>query len=518
MVARRTVVKGALAAGATVVVPAVGLGGYVWTTSRHSNVGQVEYIRRLPIPPLADVRAIDGRWRFDLELQHGVTDLLPGKEAATWGINGPHLGPTVRVHRGWKLSPRVINALPEATTLHWHGMKLPARADGGPHSLIQPHGTWSPTWEVDQPAATLWYHPHPHGATKDHVYRGVAGLVYVDEPEVSSGLPEIYGVDDVPVILQDVNLTDDGELDHEGIGFGGLDVVGLLGSHILANGIVGAILPVGTERIRLRVLNASNARVYNLAVSDGRPFHLVGTDVGLLPHPIELDHLQLSPGERAGLVVEVRPRERLRLMSEPPDLGANQPIGRLAGGDDRFELLELRAADKLRPSPPVPRTLPGAGPVPNPVAGHPERKFVLGDFLINGQVMDPGRVDAVVPAGTSEIWKVLNDQEIPHNWHIHNAAFEVLSAGGRETATHHVGHKDTVFVAPYTEVVLRVAFGQHSSDRFPYMFHCHLLAHEDAGMMGQFLLVDAATAATLDTGDVPLPLDPPSVDEHGHVH
>nr|WP_199561857.1 multicopper oxidase domain-containing protein [Micromonospora deserti] len=305
-------------------LPAAGMAGYVWSTAYRSNVGQVSFDRPLAIPPLArGVRDAHGRLRVDLRLQTGQTELLPGKRADTWGVNGSYLGPTVRVSRGDTLAPVVRNELPEATTLHWHGMELPAEFDGGPHRMIQPGAVWQPAWRVDQPAATLWFHPHPHGRAKEHVYRGVAGLLYVDDGAAEGLLPSEYGVDDIPLIVQDKDFTPEGRLDHANIAFGGFAVTGLLGSEILVNGVWGPVLDVRTERVRLRVLNASNARIYDLVLGGGRDFHVVAGDNGLLPAPVRVDHLRLSPGERAELLVELRPGERVRLRSRPPELGAN---------------------------------------------------------------------------------------------------------------------------------------------------------------------------------------------------
>ncbi|GAA3786339.1 multicopper oxidase family protein [Micromonospora maritima] len=508
---RRALLRGTAVVGATVGLPAAGLAGYVWTTTRRSNVGRVSFDRPLAIPPLAaGVRGADGRLRVDLRLQSGRTELLPGRQADTWGVNGSHLGPTVRVSRGDVLAPRVRNDLPEATTLHWHGMELPAECDGGPHQMIRPGALWQPAWRVDQPAATLWYHPHPHGRTKEHVYRGVAGLLYVDDGAADGLLPDDYGVDDIPVIVQDRNFTRQGRLDEDGIAFGGLSVTGLLGSEILVNGVWGPVLGVRTELVRLRVLNASNARIYDFVLDHGRGFHVVAGDNGLLPAPVPVDHLRLSPGERAELLVELRPDERVRLRSRPPDLDADLAVDRLAGGADEFDILELRAAPSLRPAPPLPVALPAPPRLAPPLAGRRERVLRFGDFLIDGRTMDLSRIDAVVPLGSTEIWRLRNDVGTPHNFHIHNAAFEVLDVAGRPPGAAWRGRKDTVYVPPDTEVRLLVQFGAYPSPTWPFMFHCHLLAHEDAGMMGQFVLVPPGTDPTV--------VAPPPVADHNAPH
>jgi Multicopper oxidase len=168
---------GALIAGTASVV------GLMYPAAKTSTVGKQRFANELRIPPLLAPRTdAAGRKVFDLALQRGRSELLPGKPTETWGINGAYLGPTLRAARGDRVLMRVRNALPAAmTTVHWHGMHLPAAADGGPHQRIEPGGTWSPSWTIDQPATTLWYHPHLDRATEDHVYRGLAGLVILDD-------------------------------------------------------------------------------------------------------------------------------------------------------------------------------------------------------------------------------------------------------------------------------------------------------------------------------------------------
>jgi FtsP/CotA-like multicopper oxidase with cupredoxin domain len=432
MPTRRTLLKWSAVAAATTLIPAGGLAGYVWSTAAVSNVGRVRFARPLAIPPLAGSRrTAAGTREFPLRLAEGHSELLPGHRATTWGVNGPHLGPTLRIGRGEVMSPTVTNDLPESTTLHWHGMELPAEADGGPHQMISPGQEWRPSWRVDQPAATLWYHPHPHGRTKEHVYRGVAGMLLVDDPDADlTGVPRDYGIDDIPLVIQDKNFTEDGQLDLDGIAFGGINITGLLGREILVNGTWGPYLEVRAERTRLRILNASNARVYDLAFEDGRRFAVIAGDCGLLPAPAETARLLLSPGERAEIVVEMTPGETVRLRSLAPELSGNPLYDRLAGGADEFEILEVRAAEQLRPSPPLPARLPAAPDIPDPESGREPRLFRLGHFLIDGDAMDMDHIDAVVRIGSSEIWEVRNGVGVPHNFHIHNAAFEILDIDG----------------------------------------------------------------------------------------
>jgi FtsP/CotA-like multicopper oxidase with cupredoxin domain len=475
-------------AGLLLVVGATAVGAWLYSRARVDTVGELGFDQGLHIPPLLEPQ-VDGEGRkvFDLRLQAGTTELLPGRETATWGANGSYLGPTVRADRGDRVVMKVANGLAEPTTLHWHGMHLPAHADGGPHQMVEPSKTWSPTWTIDQPAATLWYHPHLHGRTADHVYRGLAGLFLVDDDEAVR-LPDDYGVDDIPVIVQDKRLEDDGSLD---TGERFLSTVGLLGDQILINGTYAPHLDITRELTRLRVLNASNGRVYNLQFDDDREFFLVGTDGGLLEAPIPLREVQVSPGERVEIVVRLRAGDTTVLRSEEPDIGLDFVQGRFSGADDRFDLMELRAADDLVASPNLPEQLV-TPELPDPDLSVATRTFDLqGRSRINGQKLDMGRIDTVVTVGTTEIWEVTNRSGNPHNFHIHDVQFRVLSLADDPTEAPLKGPKDTVFIPPGDTARLVVRFADYTSDTTPYMYHCHILTHEDAGMMGQFTVVEA---------------------------
>lgn len=482
--ARRLLLLSGLAA--VLLIGAVIVGAWMYSQARVDTVGDLAFDQPLQIPPILEPETDGDRKVFDLELQEGTSELLPGTETTTWGANGAHLGPTLRASRGEDVVVNVANGLSEETTLHWHGMHLPAKADGGPHQMIQPAETWSPNWTIDQPAATLWYHPHPHGETADHVYRGLAGLFLLDDDN-EVDLPDDYGVDDIPVILQDKRFNDDGSLDTDAPFF---STVGQLGDEILVNGTHAPYLDVERELVRLRVLNASNGRVYNLGFDDDRPFELIGTDGGLLDEPTSLRRVQVSPGERVEIVVRVVPGERTVLRSNAPDLGLDFVQRRFSGGDDRFDLVELRAADELTASPPVPDRLSSAER-PDPEDAVTTRTFELsGRSRINGRKMDMNRIDTVVTVDTTEIWEITNGSGNPHNFHIHDVQFQILDVDGDPPPPHLTGPKDTVFIPPRRTVRVALRFADHTDPDVPYMYHCHILVHEDAGMMGQFTVVD----------------------------
>ncbi len=453
-----------------------------------SNVGEIDFENPLTIPPMLEPE-IDahGRSVYDLELQTGTTEFFAGSATNTWGANGSSLGPTLRATRGDVVRLQVRNSLPEPTTLHWHGMHLPAVADGGPHSIIEPGATWDPEWTIDQPESTLWYHPHPHGATDAHVYRGLAGMFIIDDA-TEPGLPDTYGLDDIPLIIEDKKFTDDRQLDESD---GLFAPIGRLGDRIVVNGTLDPHYVVTTDRVRLRLLNASTARTYAFGFDGDRPFRLVGTDSGLLEQPPTLDRIQLSPGERAEIVVTFQPTEQAILRSYPPDLDAGWWNDHWSGGRDSFDIVEFRADTTLTPRPPVPGTLHIDTSDDIAITAHePVRRFELAGVSINDRTMDMQRIDFAVEVDTNEIWEIHNPTGTPHNFHVHDTRFKVLDVDDCPPPPALSGWKDTIAVLPGQSIQFALRFTDYTDPTTPYMFHCHLLVHEDRGMMGQFAVIE----------------------------
>jgi FtsP/CotA-like multicopper oxidase with cupredoxin domain len=442
----------------------------------------------LAIPPLLEPRIdADGVKEFILTAREGRTEFAPGRSTPSWGFNGSYLGPTLRANRGDTVRVLVENELGHTTTVHWHGMKLPGAMDGGPHQPIRPGRIWTPQWSIDQPAATLWYHPHTHQLTADHVYRGLAGLFIIDDDVTPSELPAEYGVNDIPLIVQDKSFGSGGRLRRRRP-FG--SILGHLGDVIVVNGTVSPYADVRHDRIRLRVLNASNGRVYRFHFEDHREFLMIASDSGLLEAPVPLRSHQLSPGERAEYVVTLSAGETLRLQSSDPHLDMGFPMEQMNGGDDRFDILELRADAELTPVPPVPGQLASIERLSERSAVR-TRRFELDEFSrINRRTMNMDRIDAEVRLGDVEIWEVANLSDTFHNFHIHLVHFQILDIDGQAPPPEQRGWKDTVQVLPGSEVRVIARFDRRAEEGTPFMFHCHILAHEDAGMMGQFTVTE----------------------------
>ena len=465
----------------------VGIGIGAWFTVSYFNmaintIGEVDFDRELDIPPLAESSVEDGVRTFDLTMQTGETDLGQDSMTPTWGINGPHLAPTLRAERGEHVQIKLTNDLDQTSTLHWHGMHLPAEMDGGPHQMVAPGETWTPDWLIDQPAASLWYHPHLHGETATHVYRGLAGVFILDDAdEAALALPRNYGVDDIPLIVQDRTFNDDGTLDTSS---SVMQSAGITGDTVLVNGTPGPYFDVTTTTVRLRILNGSNTRPYNFAFEGNRTFSLIGTDGGLLEAPIELSAIQLSAGERAEIVVAFEPGEQVRLQSGPSDTG-----DRLAGGADHLDIIQFRVADQLGGLTRIPSQLVDV-PRINESSAARTRDFDLSGFSINGRTMSMSRIDDVITLGDTEIWNVTNIDGQTHNFHVHDVQFQILDIDGREPPPHLRGWKDTVWLPQGQRIRLIMTFTDYASDEWPYMYHCHTLRHEDQGMMGQFIVVE----------------------------
>lgn len=496
-ISRRTFFRGTvLAFGAAALAPVLS----ACSTTRQAEPRGYDVQRRaLPIPPLDEGELIDGVRTFSLTTQPGRAELIAGTTTNTWGFNGDHMGPTLRMRDGDDIRVRITNELDEMTTIHWHGMKLPAWADGGPHSPIEPGESWEPAWTVAQPAATLWYHPHPHQRTALHCYRGLAGMLITDD-DISESLdvPRDYGVDDIPVVITDQKFTEDGQLD-ETVD----DTLGLMGDTPLVNGVANVRLDAHARRLRLRVLNGAGMRFYNIVFADHRPFYVIGTDSGLLSEPVEVEYALLGPAERVEILVDLEPGEEIMLRSEPLDgnFGLPEVIDDAPdfGFQHTFDLLEIAVPEGLPAPGPLPTALdPAAAELPD-LDGVVEREFVLNTFEINGQLMDMNRVDVTIDHTRPEIWTVTNENpDWPHNFHIHDARFRVLELTGTDVPQPGTyGWKDTVALPPNATVRLAVEFGYFPDPTVPYMYHCHMLFHEDQGMMGQFVIVEEGEQADL---------------------
>src|SRR6266487_61629 len=270
------------------------------------------FTRRLPIPPLID--AVKQGNAVKLKVTSGRHAFLKGKPTRSYGYSGAVLGPVVRLRRGDEVEITVENALDVDTTVHWHGLLVPGEVDGGPHQIIKSGSAWRPRFRVEQPASTAWFHPHLHHDTARQIYMGLTGLIIVDDgSDATLGLPRTYGLDDLPIIIQDRSFDTDGSLlydrdpDPQTIQYGGR------GDTIIVNGVVRPVAQVPSGLVRLRILNAANAQNFDLRFSDRREFRVIASDAGFLSAPVSVIQLRVSPAERFEILVDFADRKPVML-------------------------------------------------------------------------------------------------------------------------------------------------------------------------------------------------------------
>lgn len=409
-------------------------------------------------------------------------------------LGGSYPAPTIRMRRGERFTVELRNSLAQPTNIHWHGLLVPADMDGHAMDVVQPGAARTYDFTVDQRAGIYWYHPHPDGMTGEQVFKGMAGFFIVeDDEERAIGLPS--GEYEIPLVIQDRRQRTDRQFDYT------LTMpdrmAGFLGDTILVNGTPDARAELAATVYRFRLLNGSNARVYKLAISDRRPFHVIGTDCGLLDRPYPVTSLFLAPGERVDLLVDFSSDaigSSVRLVAETFD-GALDATMQGWGGD----ILGVTIA-RNGPTHSIPATLVEYDRL-DPSQASRTRTFRLkmvvpmpqsGMHTINDRVFDGARIDETVAANDVEIWELVNDTpDEPHPMHVHGAQFQIIDrAGEAVTDPKDMGWKDTVVVWPNQTVRVAVKFGPHAG---MFIMHCHNLEHEDDGMMMNFM-VNAASS------------------------
>ena len=493
---RRQFLKAASAGGIGLLTPMglIGIATADESASRFKNP--------LKLPALHAGRIYNDERVIDLSLGYGSSAFLGERTTPTVGINGAYLGPVIRVRQGENVALKVTNQLSEPSTLHWHGLNLPAAMDGGPHQVIDPGKTWTSAFKIRQGASTQWYHSHMYHRTGIQVYFGLAGLFYIDDPRSDAlNLPSDYGIDDIPLVLQDRSFNQDGSFRYASSMRDRM--MGMMGQLMLVNGTAFAHFKVNKRLTRLRVLNGSNARIYNLEFADKREFQQIATDGGLLQRPVSMHSIVLAPGERAEILVGFSPGDDVMLRHKSLPRRASPSMGMMgnmmAANDQPFDIMRFETTPDLSGPQKIPTQLiePRNWSV-SEVAR--TRQFTLnmqmgmgmmrgGGFGINGRSMDMDRIDARVPLGDVEIWEIFNDSPMAHPFHIHNTQFRILDRGGRPPHANELGLKDTVLINSGERVRVITQFENYADASSPYMFHCHILEHEDAGMMGQFVVV-----------------------------
>ncbi len=442
--------------------------------------------RPLIIPPVASSNV-------QLAAQSISGEMLNGKMTSILSYRDGLLGPVIKATTGETVNVQLQNNLSEETNIHWHGLILPENMDGHPKDVFASGESYNYILPIQQRAGTYWYHPHPHEATARQVFMGLAGMFIVNnDEEASLNLPS--GDAEIPLIIQDKRFAgaslDYSPTDDE-------IMTGYLGEQILINGIFSPYVNVNKGWVRLRLLNGSTARVYNLALSNGVPFHIIGSDGGLLSTPESATSIMLSPGERADVLVDFSSLA----VGQELFLVSNKFSKYDLQGRQAFTIMKFKVDGNSSSSFTLPSTLSSITSIPASssvrtrtfdiasMIGGDGGHGGMGRHSINGKIFEMERIDETVQAGTTEIWEFDNmmGDEI-HPMHIHGVQFQMLERmGGRnELIATEKGWKDTVLLMPGEKVRLIMTFPDYTGT---FVLHCHNLEHEDDGMMMNYKIV-----------------------------
>jgi FtsP/CotA-like multicopper oxidase with cupredoxin domain len=437
----------------------------------------------LPVPAvLQNMSSRAGRVEVELSAGRARVSLLPRATTDVYAYNGTVPGPTLELMEGDEVIVRFRNDLPEATTVHWHGLHIPFEADGSPFHPVAPGETHEYRFTIPRGSAgTYWYHPHPHHRTAWQVGMGLYGAIVVRAR--GDPLPDVT---EKLLILSDNRFLPDGSLDFPDPATpqGELDALnGREGNVLFVNGVVMPTVSIRPGEVqRWRVINAAGARIYRLAIP-GHTFLHVGSDGGLFERPVEVQEILLANGERAELLVRgtATPGAHTVLQTLPYDryMARTRP----ADWDQPLDLLMLQyAGEAEETSFSIPGKLRTVEPL-DTAAVSATRLMLMSQGRINGRTLDLGRIDVEAELGATEIWEVENLVGMDHPFHLHGFQFQVLERNGEPEPF--PTWKDTVNVPKRGAVRFIVRYADH---RGKWMFHCHILDHEDQGMMGVLLV------------------------------
>lgn len=433
-------------------------------------------------PPFSQVyRSQAGRLTVDLVAQ-AQTVQLGDRRANLLTYNGQVPGPRLEVRLGDRVQIHFTNHLNQPTNLHYHGLHIPP--DGTADNVflqIDPGERYTYEFEIppDHPAGTFWYHPHVHGQVAQQLFGGLAGLLVVrseldDIPEIQAAQEEFLVIKDFALDAQG-NIPAPGHMAH---------MTGRVGDLLTVNGQLNPKLTLAQGGLlRLRLLNASVSRFFRLSL-EAHSFYLMATDGGAIAHPVELETLDLAPGQRAEVLIQgMHKSGQYRLLNTPFNPAQSMGMGRMHKGSRnvRTETVATVSYSGSRSPLAVPTQLIPVELLPEPQT---TRKFTLNHgagmvFLINGQAFDPNQVDTTVQLDTTEDWLIQNTGMMAHPFHVHVNKFQVISRNGQPMP--YLAWKDVVAIQPGEQVRLRMQFKDFSGKT---VYHCHVLDHEDRGMMG----------------------------------
>ena len=469
---------------------------------------------------------------FNLVVKDTFAQLVPGNQTITGGLNRSRFwGPTLIMNKGANVQLNVTNHLNDTTTMHWHGMHLPAVMDGGPYQPIPPGTVWRPYWTVRNQAATLWYHPHLHEMTQAQMTKGVGGFIIIrDAAEAALALPRKYGIDDFPLALTSRRFLSSNQL--------AATLADNYGDYMMVNGTLSPQVNLPRQVVRLRILNAEVQRGYNLGFSDNRPFYVIGNDGGLLNAPVAVTRLTVHTGERYEILVDltgsaVGSSLFLKAYNSNAEVLATLPGTQTGNAAFGFPGLEGRATTPTGNNGPlngsllnnvdfnvlkmnvVAATAAARTTIPATLinntywtaanATNSRTLTVTGGqggtaFSFNNQFYSKAVINQTVAYNALERWTITNNNIFGHAFHLHDVSFNIISrSGGTQGTTiraYEQGWKDVVWLPIGGSVTFLAKFENYADPTWPYMYHCHALTHEDEGMMGTFKVIGTASAVT----------------------
>ena len=450
---------------------------------------------------------------FNLAARDTFRQIIPGNQTITESINGNWWGPTMIWNKGDMIHLNVNNKLQDTTTIHWHGMHLPAVMDGGPHQPIPPGTVWQPYWQVTNNAGLYWYHPHLHMMAQKQLNNGLGGMIIIrDAVESALPLPRTYGVDDIPLALTDRRFNTSNQIQ---------DVP--YGDSMMVNGVLRPQQNVPAQVVRLRVLNAAPERSYNLGFSDNRTFYVITSDGGILDAPVAVTRYLLSAGERIEILVNFTSQlgQTVNLKAFNSVLPQNIPGGDVFPPGNPFynglaridfNILKLNVTAQT-PSPIT--SIPSAlttNNYYNEASAQLTRNLTISDtniagnpgisFVINHKLFDINYINYNVPLNNTEIWKIVSTSGLGHPFHIHDVQFNILTRNGVAPPAYEKGWKDVVFIKSGETIRFITRFDDFADTLHPFMYHCHIALHEDEGMMGQFVVKNTGTSGINEAPEV----------------
>jgi len=468
---------------------------------------------------------------FNLTIRDTFLQFQTGNQTITGGVNGSFWGPTLIMNKGDAVQMNVQNKLNDSTTIHWHGMHLPAVMDGGPHQIIPPGTVWQPHWTVKNQAATLWYHPHLHQMTQEHVTKGIGGFIIIrDAQEAALPLPRTYGVDDIPLALTSRRFLSNNQM--------AFKLIDNYGDYELVNGTKNPKINLPKQVVRLRILNGEIQRGYNLGFSDNRTFYVIGNDLGLLNAPVATTRLAVQTGERYEILVDLsgdavgstldlkayNVAAELQLLTPGQNVfgwpgnegnpvnptGNNGPINSSLLNNVNFNVLRINVvAATANPILSIPTTLVNNTYWTASDATNSRTINVTGGqmgtaFSLNNQFFSLNTTNQTVNLNAVEKWTIVNNNIFGHAFHLHDVPFKIISRSGGNMGTtmrpYEQGWKDVVWIPIGGTVTFVAKFDDYADPTWPYMYHCHALTHEDEGMMGSFIV--KSTVGTSETETV----------------